>query len=75
MILTGSRTNTMAYRAQQIRYDSDELLELECDFVRESSDGKQYRQRRSATSKRRRTPKSSRPGCGIGGRGNKRWTW
>ena len=75
MTLTASRSNAMTYRAQEMRYDSDELLGLECDFVRESSEAKQYRQRRSASPKRRRAPKSAGPGCGMAGRRNKRWAW
>src|SRR4051812_22772468 len=75
MTLTLSRSNAMAYRAHEIRYDTDEMPGIESEFVRESSNGKQYGRRRSATRPRRRTPKSARPGCGIAGRGNKRWAW
>jgi len=67
--------NTIQYRDQVFRYDSDALLELETDFVRELSEGKQYRQKRSANLKRRKVPKASNPGCGMAGRRNRRWTW
>lgn len=65
----------MQYRDQEFRYDSDMRLELETESVRELSGGKQYRQKRSGSPKRRRTSKASHPGCGIAGRRNRRWTW
>jgi len=65
----------MKYRDQESRYDSDMLLELENEFVRETADGKQYRQKRSGNPKRRKAPKASHPGHGIGGRRNRHWTW
>jgi hypothetical protein len=65
----------MQYRDQEFRYDSDMLHELETEFVRELSDGKQYRQKRSANPKRRRVPKAQHPGFGMAGRRNRRWSW
>ena len=67
--------NAIQYRDQAFRYDSDTLLEFETAFVRGLSQGKQYRQKRSSSSKRRKTPKASNPGCGMAGRCNRRWTW
>ena len=67
--------NAIQYRDQAFRYDSDTLLKLETEFVRELSEGKQYRQRRSSSSKRRKAPKASNPGCGMAGRCNRRWSW
>jgi hypothetical protein len=64
----------MQYRDQEFRYDSD-MLEPETEFVRELSQGKQYRQKRSGSPKRRKAPKAARPGYGISGRRNRRWTW
>jgi hypothetical protein len=71
---TAPRSPGIQYRDQAFRYDSDTLLELESEFVRALSGGKQYRQKRSGVSKRK-PPKGSHPGCGIGGRRNHRWTW
>jgi len=68
-------SNAIQYRDQAFRYDSDTLLELETEFVRELSECKQYRQKRSSSSKRRRAPKASNPGCGMAGRCNRRWSW
>jgi hypothetical protein len=73
MNLTGN--NAMQYRDHEFRYDSDMLLELESEFVREQSEAKQYRQKRSASTKRRKAPKASHPGYGLSGRRNHRWTW
>jgi hypothetical protein len=64
----------MQYRDQEFRYDSDSDA-LDADYVRQQNDGKQYRSKRSAKPTRRRTPKTSHPGCGIAGRRNRRWTW
>jgi hypothetical protein len=72
---TDSGNNAIQYREQPIRYDSETLLDLETEFVRELSDGKQYRQKRSSSPKRRKVPKASRAGCGMGGRCNRRWSW
>ena len=65
----------MQYRDQAFRYDSDTLIELEAEFVRELAEGKQYRQKRSSAPKRRKSPKASNPGCGIAGRKNHQWNW
>lgn len=65
----------MNYRDQEFRYDSDMLLELETEFVRQLSEGKQYRQKRSSSPKRRKSPKGAHPGCGMGARRNHRWKW
>jgi hypothetical protein len=67
--------NVIQYRDQAFRYDSDTLLELEGEFVRDLSEGKQYRQKRSSSPKRRKPPKASSPGCGMAGRCNRRWSW
>jgi len=75
MILSALRSNAMDYRAHEISYESDEMRELGSEFIHETAAGKQYRQRRSASPQRRRTPKSSHPGCGMAGRRNKRWAW
>jgi hypothetical protein len=72
---TVSGNNAIQYRDQAFRYDSDTLLELETEFVRELSEGKQYRQKRSSSPKRRKAPKASNPGCGMAGRCNRRWSW
>jgi hypothetical protein len=72
---TTSGNNAIQYRDHAFRYDSDVLLELESEFVRELSAGKQYRQKRSSTAKRRIAPKASNPGCGISARRNRRWSW
>jgi hypothetical protein len=72
---TALGNNGIQYRDQAFRYDSDTLLELETEFVRELSEGKQYRQKRAGSPRRRKSPKASRPGCGMAGRRNRRWTW
>jgi hypothetical protein len=72
---TASGSNAIQYRDQAFSYDSEMLLELESEFVRELSDGKQYRQKRSSRPKRRKSPKASHPGCGMAGRRKHRWTW
>jgi len=72
---TASRYNAIEYRDHAFRYDSDTLLELESEFVRDASEGKQYRQKRSSSSTRRKAPKASRASCGIAGRCNHRWNW
>jgi hypothetical protein len=65
----------MQYRDQEFRYESENMLELETDFVRQLSEGKQYRQKRSGRPTRRKSPKASHPGLGISGRRNRRWCW
>ena len=72
---TGSGDNAIQYRDHAFSYDSETLLELESEFVRETASGKQYRQKRSSTQKRRKTPKASNPGCGMSGRRNNHWSW
>ena len=64
----------MKYRDPEIRYDSDSE-ELEAEALRQQSDGKQYRSKRSAKPSRRRVSKPSQPGCGISARRNRQWTW
>ena len=64
----------MQYRDHEIRYDSDSE-ELEVEALRQQTDGKQYRSKRSAKPSRRRPSKASQPGCGISARRNHRWTW
>jgi hypothetical protein len=75
MMSTVPGSNLIQYRDQEFRYDSDMLLELESEFIRDLSNGKQYRQKRSGTAKRRKPPKASYPGCGMAGRRNHRWAW
>jgi hypothetical protein len=75
MNLTEPRLNAMQYRDQEFRYDADMLVDLESQFVRELSDGKQYRQKRSGKPKRRKSPKASHPGYGFAGRRNRKWSW
>jgi hypothetical protein len=75
MNLTAPRSNAMQYRDQETRHDSEMLLELENEFDRDLSAGKQYRQKRSGNPKRRKAPKVSHPGCGMSSRRNHRWTW
>jgi hypothetical protein len=72
---TDAGNNAIQYRDQAFRYDSDTLLELEAEFVREVSEGKQYRQKRPSSPKRRKAPKASSPGCGMAARCNRRWSW
>jgi hypothetical protein len=64
----------MQYRDTEIRYES-EGDEFDAEAVRQQSDGKQYRTKRSAKPSRRRVTKTSHPGFGIAGRRNRRWTW
>ena len=63
------------YREQTYRYDSDTLLELESELVGELADTKQHRPKRSSSSKRRKAPTATSPGCGMAGRRNRRWSW
>jgi hypothetical protein len=72
---TGSGNNAIQYRDHAFSYDSETLLELESEFVRETAGGKQYRQKRSSTQKRRKAPKASHPGCGMSARRNHQWNW
>jgi len=64
----------MQYRDLEFQY---ELYGEEpgTELAREQSAGKQYRSKRSAKPTRRKSPKASHPGHGIGGRRNRRWAW
>ena len=75
MTSTVVRRNVMEYRDHEFRYDADNLLEPDAESVRQLSEGKQYRQQRSVRPKRRKAPKATHPGCGMGARRNRRWTW
>jgi hypothetical protein len=68
------RRPAMKYRDHEIRYDS-ESEEFDAEQVRQQSDGKQYRAKRSAKPSRRRIAKPNHPGFGIAGRRNRRWAW
>jgi hypothetical protein len=70
------RRNVMSYRGQEFHYEVDDL-EAETDAIRQQEQGKTYRRKRSLHSNRKRTTKAStnRPGCGIGARRNRRWSW
>jgi hypothetical protein len=70
------RRTEMKYRDSDIHYDSD-MENLEAEVVRDSADGKQYRRKRSIQATRKRASRSaaSNPGCGIGARRQRRWTW
>jgi hypothetical protein len=65
----------MDYRDQEFRYDAEHLFELEKESIRRLSDVKQHRHKPSTRSKSRKSPKAAQPGCGMGARRNKRWTW
>jgi hypothetical protein len=64
----------MKYRDQEIRYDS-EGDEVDAEAIRQQTDGKQYRTKRSAKPARNRKSKAAHPGFGIAGRRNRRWSW
>jgi hypothetical protein len=66
----------MEYRGQEFQYELDHI-EQEAESIRQQEQGKTYRRKRSLHSTRRRSSKtsSSHPGCGIGGRRNRRWSW
>jgi hypothetical protein len=66
----------MQYRDHELSYDS-ENENLEVEFVRQQAGGKQYRRKGSIRATRRRSTKASstKPGCGLGARRNRRWTW
>lgn len=70
------RRIVMQYRDHELRYDADND-QLDAEFVRQQSAGKQYRRKRSICATRRRVSKAAgpHPGPGIGGRRNHRWTW
>jgi hypothetical protein len=65
----------MQYRDHEFRYEDENSNGVESQFVRDSTEGKSYRQKRSARPKRRRAAKATHPGCGMGARRNRRWTW
>ena len=67
--------NATRYRDQAFRYDSDTLLEIETELVREFTETKQHRPKRTGCSKRRKAPTASSPGCGMAGRCKRRWSW
>ena len=64
----------MQYRDLEFQYEV-ENEELGTELARQQTAGKQYRTKRSAHAIRRRTPKATHPGHGIGARRNRRWTW
>jgi hypothetical protein len=67
------RRAAMQYRDLEFQYELyGEELGTE---ARQQSVGKQYRSKRSAKPPRRKTPKASHPGHGIGARRNHRWSW
>jgi hypothetical protein len=70
------RRRVMKYRDLEFQYDS-EVGEPDADSVRQQQTGKQYRRKKSIRSTRGRNSKAaaSQPGCGIGARRNKRWSW
>lgn len=65
----------MEYRDHEFRYDADNVADADTEYDRKLSDGKQYRQDRSVRPKRRKAPKATHPGCGMGARRNRRWAW
>ena len=69
------RSNVMQYRELEFRYDADDLAEPDSEYVRQLSGGKHYSQKRSVRTKQRKSPKAAHPGCGIGGRRKRRWSW
>jgi hypothetical protein len=68
------RRTVMQYRDHEFNYES-ESDEAGTRSSREQSAGKQYRSKRSAKPRRRRSTKASSPGLGISGRRNHRWSW
>ena len=64
----------MQYRDHEFRYDAEQSFDAEAD-VRQEDNGKQYIQKRSVRPKRRRSPKASHPGCGMGARRGRKWSW
>jgi hypothetical protein len=64
----------MQYRDLEFQY---ELYgeELGTEMARQQAAAKQYRSKRSSKPPRRKAPKATHPGHGIGGRRNRRWTW
>jgi hypothetical protein len=74
MNLTAVRRNVMQYRDHEFRYDAEQLLDIDSDYAK-TANGKQYVQKRSVRPKRRRSPKASHPGCGMGARRGRKWAW
>ena len=64
----------MQYRDLEFQYEL-QGEEIGTDSARQQSEGKEYRSKRSSKLARRKAPKVSHPGHGIGGRRNRRWTW
>jgi hypothetical protein len=69
------RRRVMQYRDAEFQYELENEEELGTELARQQASGKQYRTKRSSKPSRRRTPKASHPGQGIGARRNRRWTW
>ncbi len=65
----------MQYRDQEFRYDADDATDPDSEYTRQLSNRKQYSQKRTPRLKRRKSAKSSHPGCGISARRNHRWSW
>lgn len=65
----------MQYRDLEFRYDGDDALDPDSEYTRQLSTRKQYSQQRPPRMKRRKSAKSSHPGCGISARRNHRWSW
>lgn len=71
------RRSVMEYRGQEFQYELDNI-ESETDSIRQQDVSKTYRRKRSLQANRSRKSKASasnRPGCGIGARRNRRWSW
>jgi hypothetical protein len=69
------RRKVMEYRGQEFQYEL-ENIDQETDAIRQQELAKTYRTKRSLNSNRRRKTKSpAAPGCGIGARRHRRWTW
>jgi hypothetical protein len=66
----------MQYRGQEFLYEL-ENGGAESEAIQQQELAKTYRTKRTLRSSRRRKTKTpaSQPGCGIGGRRNRRWTW
>jgi hypothetical protein len=71
------RRRVMEYRGQEFQYELDNI-DSETDSIRRQEIAKTYRRKRSLHSTRRRkstAAASNHPGCGMGGRRNRRWSW
>jgi hypothetical protein len=65
----------MMYRDRELQYES-EIDSLTTESVRQQVAGKQYIRKRSYHAKRRTSAKTANhPGCGLGARRNRRWSW